>query len=208
MGFWDMVARQYSNPRGFWGQRLGNIFARKNQPIYDWVLELLDIQEKDNILEIGYGTGNAIQQAAKKAGKGKCYGVDISELMFKRATALNKKEIDMGLMDLRHGEIEAFNNSDIIIKKAFAIHVLYFWKDPIAVLSSIINMMKNGGKIVLFVDEKEDLVSLRFPTSQIFKLYTTEEIINLMKSAGYSNIKTETRRVSRMERGVCIMGEC
>lgn len=45
-------------------------------------LEMLDVQEGEFALEIGFGTGHALKALAEAAGKtGKAYGVDISEGM-------------------------------------------------------------------------------------------------------------------------------
>ena len=44
-------------------------------------VENLDIQPGDNVLEVGFGSGNGLTKALKKLeqGSGKVYGIDISE---------------------------------------------------------------------------------------------------------------------------------
>ena len=49
-------------------------------------VENLDIQPDDNVLEVGFGSGEGLTNALKKVeqGSGKVYGIDISEQVVSR----------------------------------------------------------------------------------------------------------------------------
>ena len=70
------------NARGV-GRLAGWIMAHRRSNIERnrWTVGLLDIQETDHVLELGFGPGLAIEQVARLATKGRVVGIDHSALM-------------------------------------------------------------------------------------------------------------------------------
>ena len=92
MGLWHRLAQQFRQPTGFLG-RLAGFFFRINLEGIEWTINLLAIQPTDHVLEIGFGPGHGIQQAARLAAQGRVAGVDFSETMLKQASRLNAAAI-------------------------------------------------------------------------------------------------------------------
>ena len=88
MNLSHVITSQFQNPRGFLGNLAGMIMAWENRERNTWVIELLDVQRADYILEIGFGPGWAIQQAARLATEGLVAGVDASKTMVRQASAI------------------------------------------------------------------------------------------------------------------------
>ena len=76
------VVDQFHRPRGFSGRLAGWVMANRssNRRRNAWVITLLDVAPTDRVLEIGFGPGIAIREAAARATEGLVCGVDHSEV--------------------------------------------------------------------------------------------------------------------------------
>jgi ubiquinone/menaquinone biosynthesis C-methylase UbiE len=110
---------QAARPTGFIGRLLGQIMGWHNRPDNEWTLELLGISASEDILEIGYGPGKAIQKAHALYPKCQIVGIDHSEEMLAAASRLNREAIAAGTVDLRIGDVEILNFADGTFDKAF-----------------------------------------------------------------------------------------
>ena len=124
------IYSQAGHPSGYIGRVLGRIMAWHNQADNEWTLALLGISSAENILEIGYGPGKAIQKAYMACPKCKIVGVDHSEEMLASASRLNREAIAAGTVDLKVGNVESLDFSDSTFDKAFSINCIYFWPEP------------------------------------------------------------------------------
>ena len=79
-------------------------YGRESDPVmYQLVGELLEVTEGQKILDIGCGTGGAVQVFARHVGgTGKVVGVDISKTMIDEARR-RTRGLDFP-MDFRHGD--------------------------------------------------------------------------------------------------------
>ncbi len=72
---------------------VGYLMDIYNREDNHWTVSLLDIGETSKVLEIGFGTGLAIAEAAKIAKHGQIYGIDHSETMLEAAQKRNRKAV-------------------------------------------------------------------------------------------------------------------
>jgi len=56
---------QFAHPQGWVGRLVGTILAWKNRERNAWTISMLDIQPDDQVLEIGFGPGQAIQEVRR-----------------------------------------------------------------------------------------------------------------------------------------------
>jgi ubiquinone/menaquinone biosynthesis C-methylase UbiE len=110
---------------------------------------LLDIQAGDHVLEIGFGPGLAIQEAAALASSGLVAGVDRSEVMLRQARQRNAAAMRAGRLDLRLGSAVALPFSDGAFDKAFATNSLHHWPEPGAGLRELRRVLKPGGLVAI-----------------------------------------------------------
>src|SRR5690606_3648674 len=77
------LMRQFGHPRGMLGRLAGLVMAtrRSNRQRIKWTVEQLDVQPTDQVLEIGFGPGIGIADAARRASQGRVVGVDVSAVM-------------------------------------------------------------------------------------------------------------------------------
>jgi ubiquinone/menaquinone biosynthesis C-methylase UbiE len=123
--------------------------ARTNQKCAAWVIDLLGVQPTDKVLEIGFGPGVGIQLLASSASAGYVAGVDPSKEMVAQATTRNKKAIECGRVDLRHGSVARLSFADNTFDKVLAINSMQVWPDAVAGLREMRRVIKPGGEVAL-----------------------------------------------------------
>ena len=104
----DTLVAQFGNPNGFLGRVAGFImrFRSSNRERNRRTLTLLGIQPEDEVLEIGFGPGLAIELPSQLAHRGKVVGIDHSELMLRQAGRRNAKAIATGRVELSLGSAD------------------------------------------------------------------------------------------------------
>jgi SAM-dependent methyltransferase len=176
-----LLATQLRCPSGDDGKEVGRRLAMLNVDVNDWALKLLDIQDNDDVLEIGFGPGAALEQAAKKT-VGNVAGMELSQVMVDMAKERNADAVAKGKMDLRQGDSSALPFPDDAFDKVFAVNVLYFWEDPLAQLEEILRVMKDDGVLVLVV---------------LFRPYTAEEEEALAEEAGFTGMSIQRKSLAQ-----------
>jgi ubiquinone/menaquinone biosynthesis C-methylase UbiE len=86
----------FRNPKGFLGRIAGLLMVITNRPINRFVVEMLDVQPRDRVLEIGFGPGACIAMLAQRATDGLVAGVDPSPTMNAQAAARNRPFLRSG----------------------------------------------------------------------------------------------------------------
>ena len=118
----------------------------------DYMIKQMDrspLNSTTNILEIGCGTGEAIQYIADKTGAN-CLGVDLSEKFIQNANQLYKTEnllfevADFNNQDSFKGDM-AYGKFDYVVGNGI-LHHLYYNLDN--TLINLNKLLRNGGKII------------------------------------------------------------
>jgi ubiquinone/menaquinone biosynthesis C-methylase UbiE len=99
--------------------------------------------------EVGFGPGVGIQLLTSSASAGYVAGVDPSKEMVAQAASRNKKSIESGQVDLRHGSVASLRFADNTFDKALAINSMQVWPDAVASLGEMRRVIKPGGKVAL-----------------------------------------------------------
>lgn len=201
-----IIFKQYRKPHGIFGRLVGQRMARSNYRMSEWTIDLLDLSISDHILEIGFGPGIAIDLASKKITDGSIAGIDISKTMLKAATRRNCKAIKSGRVDLRFGSASSLPYSENSFLKVFAIHCIYFWTDPKTVLKKIYSILHPGGLIAITIMPKSKWSDAISPPADLFSLYSSQEIEELLKESGFVDPRIEIFPRQDLFPGECIIG--
>jgi ubiquinone/menaquinone biosynthesis C-methylase UbiE len=199
------VAKQFRRPQGLLGTFVAGMMRKYNNAATLWTVECLQLQATDSVLEIGFGPGTGIRQVLTVVSSGKVCGIDLSPSMVRMATKANAVAVENGKVELKHGDACALPYKDFTFDKVFAVNVIYFWNDPAVPLSEIWRTMKMGGQCALFILEKGDLLQLKWAQTDVFKKYENEDVLELMKHAGFKDCRIETKKLDKAT-GVCILG--
>jgi ubiquinone/menaquinone biosynthesis C-methylase UbiE len=147
LSFENLLRDSFGRPRGLLGKLGGPIMARTNRASVAWVINLLAVKPWDRVLEIGFGPGVGLELLVREAPRAKFSGVDVSEEMFRQATARNRAAIDDGQVELRLGSAEHLPFLDGAFDKAFSVNSLQVWTDPAAGLREVRRVLRDGGTI-------------------------------------------------------------
>ena len=179
---------QFAHPEGWVGRLVGVILAWKNRERNAWALSMLDIQSDDQVLEIGFGPGQAIQEVAKLTPKGFVAGIDLSEVMVAQASKRNAAAIRSGHVHLQQGAESPLPFEDAKFNKAFAVNSMQFWSNPGAGLQEVRRVLKPGARVVIIIqpmwaktDEEVRAVG--------------EKLEFQLRQAGFRQVRLETRQI-------------
>lgn len=148
---------------------------------------MLDIQPSDQVLEIGFGPGQAIQEVAKITPNGFVAGIDLSDVMVVQASKRNAAAVRSGHVLLQQGAEAPLPFEDNKFNKAFAVNSMQFWSNPIAGLQEVRRVLKPGGRVVITIQPmwaktEEDVRSVR------------EKLVFQLKQVGFKQVRLETRQ--------------
>ena len=190
----QFIVGQFGNPRGLFGRFIGNGMAKRN--VYDakWTVSLLGIQPASRVLEIGFGPGVSTQIASEKADKGLVAGIDHSATMVQAARKRNADAIKARRVELRPGDVSSLPYPDETFDIAFSLHSIYFWHDPVSCLQELRRVLKPGGLLAITIQPKdkwnEDVIN-ETSASSVMTLYFGSDLVPLVTSAGYREVRVE-----------------
>src|SRR6266852_470940 len=128
-------ARLLSKPEGELGVAIGRTMNENNAQVIEAAYRRLGVQAGDSVLEIGFGNGQTLPILMRQA-DGLFYGgLDISETMVSEALNFNRALIDTGQATFYLGSGETIPCPTASFDRAVAVNVVYFWPDPVRVLS-------------------------------------------------------------------------
>lgn len=186
MSFSTYFSEQARKPAGIFGRMVMSlVFDRGNAFLNSLVYDLMSIQENDRIIEIGFGTGNLISRMAKNIDGGRIEGIDFSDTMVSIAQRRNKNHIANGKVKIVEGSFMDMVYEKDSFTKACSVNTLYFWPRPERTADKIAEILTPGGKLFLAFEDIEHLKKRKL-SQDVFHLYTTEEVQNLLLDAGFS----------------------
>ncbi|MFQ5859777.1 MAG: class I SAM-dependent methyltransferase [Anaerolineae bacterium] len=201
MGFAQWLRAQFGCPTGFWGALAGMIMAhrRQNRERNLWTISLLDIQQDDRVLEIGFGPGVAIQEISKIVVNGFVVGIDHSQAMVRQAEKRNAAAIRDGRVKLRLGSVSALPVFSEPFDKCFAVNAIHHWDEPIERLKGLRQLLGPSGLIAI-TEQPRSRGATDETAQEIGK-----EIVAALTKAGFSQIRIETKKMKPVS-AVCALG--
>ncbi len=205
----SLLDGQHGHPKGIVGYMLGEQMVRQHVPETSWTISLLNIQSEDQVLELGFGAGRAIELVARQVPNGHVSGIDISRAMVQSASHRNGQAIREGRITLQQGDLMTLPFPDNQFDKVFSIQTLYFWSDPSYTLSEIFRVLKPGGMLVVTlstgkVDSKVD--SNEVTGLEQYQQLLEEQIVPVMKQIGFTSVSIEQGPASREFKTTAVIG--
>jgi ubiquinone/menaquinone biosynthesis C-methylase UbiE len=189
---------QFGHPKGLLGQLVGAIMAYENRERNRWAVTLLGIEPNDHVLEIGFGPGLAIQEAARLASSGLVSGVDTSDVMLSQARRRNAAAVRAGRVDLRLGSAVALPFSDGTFDKVFVVNSLHHWPDPSAGLRELWRVLNPGGQVAIIEQPRGQA------SDDQVRALIAERTAQLV-AADFGQLRQESRPM-RPTPSICVLG--
>jgi SAM-dependent methyltransferase len=199
------VSKQFGKPGGIFGRVIEKRMTRRTTRDAEWTVSLLDIQPTSRILEIGFGGGVSTYLASQKALRGFVAGIDHSALMVAAASQRNAQAIKAGRMELKVGDAAALPYPDESFDIVFSLHSIYFWPSPMECLREFKRVLRSGGLLAITIQPKN-----KWPAEQQdapgMTLFFGDQIVEMFASAGFQNIRMESRAKNGELNLHCILG--
>ncbi len=177
------------------------LIDEKNDPVFDPPImqeymakwdgdtfeKLLNLSEKDDVLEIGIGTGRLALKIAPKCKR--LVGIDISPKTVKKAKSNLKKLKNIDLICSDFNEYNFKEKFDLVYSSLTFMHI----EDKAFLIKKISSVLKLNGRVVISLDKNQD----EYIDMGIFKtrIYpdNPDRIKSLLSQNKFENIKiTET----------------
>lgn len=160
-----------------------------HRDFYKNTVKVLNLKQDDKYLEIGFGSGLFIKKHASHVAR--IAGLDLSEEMVNMASSINKKLIESGKAEFKHGNVSSLPWENDEFSVVVGIETFYFWEEPMASLSEIFRVLVPGGRLVLEMgynkedglDHTEDIDKMNL------KLYSADELTEMLQESGFSDIE-------------------
>ncbi|XP_038675973.1 arsenite methyltransferase-like isoform X2 [Scyliorhinus canicula] len=139
------LTQQLGKPsQGLWGWLVNRYLEKKNRFLEVNAVKLCNIQPESVVLEVGFGPGLGLQEAAKRITypKGKLYGVDYSDYMHSVTSRRLQADIRTGKVTLFLGSVEHIPLEDNVVDRVFHCNCYYFWPNQRAGSKEIHRVMK------------------------------------------------------------------
>jgi ubiquinone/menaquinone biosynthesis C-methylase UbiE len=183
----SFIARQAGHPAGWLGRLLLGVMARETARFNAEILDALDVGNDEHVLELGYGHGRTLVDAAVRAPSARFSGIDVSCAATKAAARRCRGLIAAGRVDVQTGDGASLPWAADTFDAAFSAHTIYFWPQPAQQFRELRRVLRAGARLVLGFREHSDEAIAQFP-APIYRFYSADEVAALLGDAEFTNI--------------------
>jgi ubiquinone/menaquinone biosynthesis C-methylase UbiE len=194
MNLSEKLIKQCRKPTGFFGRIVLRSMNRGHK-VAEWGLTHISIRPDEVILDVGCGGGKTVNRLAKRATKGKVYGVDYSEDSVKMAMKQNKKLIEADRVEIFHASVESLPFPDNFFNIVTAVETYYFWPNLIENLKEILRVLKPEGQLFLinemYKHEKFEKRNAKWTKLGKFEVHSPKEFKKFLIDSGYTSVEID-----------------
>ena len=193
MGLYKRFVSQTRKPEGVLGKMMLKGMNSGHARMADWGLSHLPVIHPGEITDLGCGGGRNAGELPDRYSGAYVTAVDYSELSVEKAREYNQKAIDSGRCTVRQGDVSALDLPSGEYDLATAFETIYFWPGLEKCFTQVHRILKPGGLFMICNESNgTDAVGQKFEKIiDGMKVYTGEQIESALKTAGFSDVKTE-----------------
>ncbi|MBS1787849.1 MAG: methyltransferase domain-containing protein [Acidobacteria bacterium] len=177
--------------------------AIKNAGMNRFAVEILNLQPQDQVLEIGFGHGQAIGMIAERTTNGFVAGIDLSDVMILQAAKRNQQFIKSGLVELSQASVADIPYEFARFNKVLAVNNYQFWPNAEHNLTEIQRVLSESGLLVLCLRLKKP--GGIFQMAPGFTQQEIDEVTGLLRWVGFREVQLARRRVGY--EAVCLIAK-
>ena len=132
---------QFSHPRGLLGSLAGRIMSKRGSNVERnlWLVELLKLEAKHRVLELGPGPGVALAAVSAAVTEGEVVGIDHSATMISQSTSRNRQAIEQGRVRPVQSSALELPHDLGRFDRIYSMNVWQFWPDQEAVIDRLVS---------------------------------------------------------------------
>jgi ubiquinone/menaquinone biosynthesis C-methylase UbiE len=177
------------------GLAVGRLMKLANREPTRLAIEALDIRPGNDVLDLGCGPGQAAAQMVSLASPGRVYGIDQSATMIATARRTYRDA------EFRQASFDALPFADGSFDRILASNVMYFWHDTAMVLAEIRRVLRQGGKLAIYLTSGETMRHWRIAHAGTHRLFQLKDVQDVLTIAGFSPDRISLNEV-RLNGGV------
>jgi ubiquinone/menaquinone biosynthesis C-methylase UbiE len=170
---------------------------RGHKPLTMRGLTHVNIEPDYVILDVGCGGGKTVNHLAKRAPRGKVFGIDYSADMVEYSKKVNKKLIAENRVQIVEASVEKMGFSDDFFDLVTAIETYYFWSSFSDAVQEIRRVLKPNGHFLMVNEMLQDGVYDVKYTKTIEKahvrLIPLDETKNTLEAVGFEDVQIFTK---------------
>jgi arsenite methyltransferase len=175
------LARQLRRPSGWFGRRvMASLLNEGNRDLLDAVLDVAAPAPGARVVDVGFGGGYTLDRLAPRVSPERVVGVEVSETMI---SAVRHRRGDA--YDLHLADAAALPFAEASFDLALSVNTIYFWPDPVRVLSEMKRVLKPGGRLVLGYRGR-GFLRMNPVTWFGFRLYGDRSVAKMLEEAGFA----------------------
>lgn len=145
-----VVGRQFGLPSGLLGRVAGHFMARNNADLNQRIVaEVASVVPPPRVVaELGFGPGVGLAALLSTFPRAVVLGADPSPALAGQAARRNRAAIRAGRLRLLQGDASVLTPHapiDLVV----AVHVLYFWREPVQALQAVARLLTPEGHVAL-----------------------------------------------------------
>ncbi len=193
MGLFKDFVRQTRKPEGLLGRMMLGGMNSGHAKLADWGFAHLPEIAVERAVDLGCGGGRNAGELLKIYPKAHVTAVDYSALSVEKAKAYNKAMIRAGRCEVLQGDVSQLPLPAEAFHLATAFETVYFWPGLEQCFAQVAKVLKSGGFFMICNEsDGTDPTSVRFEKIiDGMKNYTSEEIESALRSAGFSEVKSD-----------------
>lgn len=178
----EFMARQFGRPSGLFGRVfMGRLLNRANIRGNSLIFELMAVEERDDVLEVGFGGAHLLLRVAQHVGRGSVTGVELSQPMVARAKRHTRA---LANVHLQHGSVDDLPFDNEVFSCVVSVNTVYFWTELQRGLTELARVSRPGARLVLGFGSNSDMRRAGY-AERGFSLYSTDEISAGVETAGF-----------------------
>lgn len=195
LGLHNFIAQQFSMPQGLCGRVTGAVMGLINLLPNRRAIEQLDIAERDDVLEMGFGPGWALKKMAKLVRSGTITGVDRSQTMFREAQIRNRAAIEVGKLKLIQGSFEQLPLESATVDKVLAVNVIYFCSPTGTALSEARRVLRSGGTMSIYATDCTSMRRWQFIGPETRQTFDRKGLEDFLSESAFASDQIDIQTV-------------
>lgn len=179
----NYIVRQLAKPSGLLGRLILWQLDRVNGEMNKLTLDTLSINCDDRILEIGFGGGELLDEMLRRQPHS-VTGIEHSQLAISKARKKFAYAMSDGVLDLVATAGDELPFEPDTFSKACCVNVIYFWDEPVAMISKVHCVLQPHGQFVVCYE----------PVGPNARQTSPDQVEGYLKTAGFCGIKTAHNR--------------
>jgi len=187
MNLQQALIDQFHHPRGVLGILAGRIMAARGSNLERnrWSVDLLQLERRDHVLELGPGPGTTLGLILDRVPEGHVVAVDHSATMLAQCRKANRQALDEGRLELIQGSFAELPELPGPFDKILAVNSLQFDGLTSATLARIAACLRPGGTFAITFQPRG-----RAPSEEQAMAFA-DTVVELLESVGLVHVRTE-----------------